>query len=126
MFLKQVSKPEEEDTSQTATPEGKAEALSVSSSDSEGQEGVAAAQSATLDAEIQEPPSSSAACTEPGGSTHEGEVQDTAASGPDEQEAGRPEHSGGRQLVPLDIPDYLQPETEDVSQGKSVSYKLMK
>ncbi|NXD95278.1 TGS1 synthase, partial [Chaetorhynchus papuensis] len=93
MFLKQVSKPEEEDTSQTATPEGKAEALSVSSSDSEGQEGVAATQSATLDAEIQELPSSSAACTEPGGSSLEGEVQDTAASGPDEQGAGRPEHS---------------------------------
>ncbi|NWW58996.1 TGS1 synthase, partial [Ifrita kowaldi] len=98
MFLKQVSKPEEEDTSQTATPEGKAEALSVSSSDSEGQEGVAATQSATLDAEIQEPPSSSAACTEPGGNSLEGEVQDTAASGPNEQGAGRPEHSSGRQL----------------------------
>ncbi|XP_048142807.1 trimethylguanosine synthase isoform X1 [Corvus hawaiiensis] len=117
MFLKQVSKPEEEDTSQPATPQGKAEALSASSSDSEGQEGVAATQSVTLDTEIQEPPSSSVACTEPGGSNLEGEVQDTAASGPDEQGAGRPEHSGGRQLVPLDIPDYLQPDTEDVSQA---------
>ncbi|NXD59538.1 TGS1 synthase, partial [Corvus moneduloides] len=93
MFLKQVSKPEEEDTSQPATPQGKAEALSASSSDSEGQEGVAATQSVTLDTEIQEPPSSSVACTEPGGSNLEGEVQDTAASGPDEQGAGRPEHS---------------------------------
>lgn len=37
MFLKQVSKPEKEDGSQTATPEGKAETLSVSSSDSETQ-----------------------------------------------------------------------------------------
>ncbi|NWI80495.1 TGS1 synthase, partial [Dryoscopus gambensis] len=92
MFLKQVSKPEEEDTSQTATPQGKAEALSVSSSDSEGQEGVTATQSVTLDAEIQEPPSSSAACTEPGGSNLAGEVQDVAASGSDEQGAGRPEH----------------------------------
>ncbi|XP_062357805.1 trimethylguanosine synthase [Cinclus cinclus] len=115
MFLKQVSKPEEEDMSQPATPEGKAEAMSVSSSDSEGQEGVTATQSVTLDAEIQEPPSSSAACTEPGGI--EGEVQDAAASGSDEQGAGRPEHGGGRQLVPLDIPDYLQPETEDISQA---------
>ncbi|NXR22341.1 TGS1 synthase, partial [Cinclus mexicanus] len=77
MFLKQVSKPEEENTSQPATPEGKAEAMSVCSSDSEGQEGVTATQSVTLDAEIQEPPSSSAACTEPGGI--EGEVQDAAA-----------------------------------------------
>ncbi|NXP91938.1 TGS1 synthase, partial [Passerina amoena] len=89
MFLKQISKPEEEDTSQTGTPQGKAEASSVSSSDSEGQEGVAATRSATLDAEIQEPPSSSEACPEPGGSKLEGEAQDTAASGSDEQGAGR-------------------------------------
>uniref|UniRef100_A0A8C3XGP2 Trimethylguanosine synthase n=1 Tax=Cyanoderma ruficeps TaxID=181631 RepID=A0A8C3XGP2_9PASS len=115
MFLKQISKPEEEDTSQTATPQGKAKALSVSSSDSEGQESVTATQSARLDAEIQEP--SSAACTEPGGSQPEGEAQDTAVSGCDEQGPGRPEHGGGRQLVPLDIPDYLQPETEDISQA---------
>lgn len=124
MFLKQVSKPEEEDTSQTANPEGKAEALSGSSSDSEGQERLAAAQSATLDAEIQEP--SSTACTEPGENKLEGEAQDAAVSGCNEQGPGRPEHGGGRQLVPLDIPDYLQPETEDISQGKSVSCKLMK
>ncbi|NXQ71012.1 TGS1 synthase, partial [Quiscalus mexicanus] len=91
MFLKQISKPEEEDRSQTGTPQGKAEASSVSSSDSEGQEGVAAAQSATLDAEIQEPPSPSAACTEPGGSKLEGEVQDAAASGSTELGTGRPE-----------------------------------
>ncbi|XP_058278822.1 trimethylguanosine synthase [Hirundo rustica] len=117
MFLKQVSKPEEEDTSQTATPQGKAEALSASSSDSEGQEGVTGTQGATLDAEIQEPPSSSAACTEPAGSELEGEAQDAAASGCDGQGTGRPKHGGGRQLVPLDIPDYLQPETEDISQA---------
>ncbi|NXW79256.1 TGS1 synthase, partial [Hirundo rustica] len=80
MFLKQVSKPEEEDTSQMATPQGKAEALSASSSDSEGQEGVTGTQGATLDAEIQEPPSSSAACTEPAGSELEGEAQDAAAN----------------------------------------------
>ncbi|NXU38747.1 TGS1 synthase, partial [Drymodes brunneopygia] len=89
MFLKLVSKPEEEDKSQAATPEGKAEVLSVSSNDSEGQEGVTATRSATLDAEIQEPlldaeiqepPSSSAACTEPGKSNLEGEAQDTAGT----------------------------------------------
>lgn len=120
MFLKQVSKPEEEDTSQAATPQGKAEVMSVSSSDSEGQEGVPATQSATLDAEIQEPPSSSAACTEPGGSRLEEEARDAAASGSDEQGTGKPEHGSGRQLVSLDIPDYLLPETEDISQGKSV------
>lgn len=112
--------------SQPAAPEGKAEVLSASSSDSEGQEGVTAPQSATLDAEIQEPPNSSAACTEAGGDKREGEAQDAAASGCDEQGPGRPEHGSGRQLVPLDIPDYLQPEMEDTSQGKSVSCKLMK
>ncbi|NXP59515.1 TGS1 synthase, partial [Chloropsis cyanopogon] len=89
MFLKQVSKPAEEDTSQPATPQGKAEASSVSSSDTEGQEGVTATASVTLDAEIQEPPSSSAACTGPGGSKPEEEVQDAAASGSHEQGAGK-------------------------------------
>ncbi|XP_056340851.1 trimethylguanosine synthase isoform X1 [Oenanthe melanoleuca] len=117
MFLKQVSKAEEEDTSQAATPQGKAEAMSVSGSDSEGQEDVTATQSAMLDAEMKEPPFSRAACTEPGGIKPEEEAQDAAASGSDEQGAGRPEHGGGRQLVPLDIPDYLQPETEDISQA---------
>ncbi|KAF2985145.1 hypothetical protein EK904_007459, partial [Melospiza melodia maxima] len=117
MFLKQVSKAEEEDTSQTGSPQGKAGASSVSSSDSERQEGVAATQSDTMDAEIQEPPSPSAACTEPGGSKLEGEAQDAAASGSDGLGTGRPEPGGGRQLVPLDIPDYLQPETEDISQA---------
>ncbi|NXT72644.1 TGS1 synthase, partial [Chaetops frenatus] len=92
MFLKQVSKPEEEDMSQKGTPEGKAEILPVSSSDSEGQEGVTAKQSTTLDAEIQDTPSSHAACTEPGGSNHEEEVQDAAVRVSDEQEPGSPEH----------------------------------
>ncbi|NWR97698.1 TGS1 synthase, partial [Motacilla alba] len=91
MFLKQVSKPEEEDTSQTGTPQGKAEASSGSSSDSEGQEGVAAILSVRLDAEIQEPPSPRAARMEPGGSKLEEEAQDAAARGSDEQGAGRPE-----------------------------------
>nr|XP_012427432.4 trimethylguanosine synthase isoform X1 [Taeniopygia guttata] len=117
MFLKRVNKPEEEDTSQAATPQGKAEASSVSSSDSEGQGGVAATRSATLDAEIQEPPSSSAACTAPAGSEPEGEARDAVGSGSEEQGTGRPEPGSGRQLVPLDIPDYLQPETEDISQA---------
>ncbi|NXU11821.1 TGS1 synthase, partial [Pardalotus punctatus] len=78
MFLKQVSKPKEEDTSQTVTSQGKTEGSPVTSSDSEGQEGLTATQSVTLDAEIQEPKSSSAACTEPAGSKLEKEVQDSA------------------------------------------------
>ncbi|XP_027528405.1 trimethylguanosine synthase isoform X1 [Neopelma chrysocephalum] len=117
MFLKRVSKPEEEATSQTTVPQGKSEALSVSSSDSEGQEGLTATQTVMLNAENQKPPSSSAACTEPVGSNLEEEAQEAAESGSDEQRAAGPECGGGRQLVPLDIPDYLQANTEDISQA---------
>ncbi|NXD21784.1 TGS1 synthase, partial [Spelaeornis formosus] len=91
MFLKQISKPVEEDTSQAATPQAKAEASSVSSSDSEGQEGVTASQSSILDSEIQEPPSSSATCSEPAGTKLEEEVQDAAVSDSDRQGTGSPE-----------------------------------
>lgn len=122
-FLKRVNKTGEEATSQTASPQGKAEA-SPASSDSEDQEGVTAAQTATLNAENQKPPSSSMAFTEPGGSNLEEEAQDVAVSGSDGPGAGRQEHGCGRQLVSLDIPDYLRAETEDVSQGTSVSHRL--
>ncbi|NXF10216.1 TGS1 synthase, partial [Smithornis capensis] len=78
MFLKRVSKPEEEATSQTTTRQGKAEALSMTSSDSEDQESVTAAQTVTLNAENRNPPSSSTACTEPGGCNVEQETQNVA------------------------------------------------
>ncbi|NWX21411.1 TGS1 synthase, partial [Aegotheles bennettii] len=76
-FLKQVNKPGEEATSQTAFPQGKAEALS-GSSNSEDQEGVTAARMATLNAENQKPPSSSTDGCEPGRSDLEEEVRDVA------------------------------------------------
>ncbi|NXU88716.1 TGS1 synthase, partial [Xiphorhynchus elegans] len=79
MFLKRVSKSEEEATSQKTIPQDKAEALSMSS-DSEGQEGVTATQTVTLNAENQKPPSSSAACTEHEESNLEEEAQDAAAT----------------------------------------------
>ncbi|XP_009695528.1 PREDICTED: trimethylguanosine synthase, partial [Cariama cristata] len=110
-FLKQVKKPEEETTSQTASPQGKVEALSVNS-DSEDQESIITAQTVTPNAENQKPPSS-AAFTELGGSNLEEEAEDAAASDSDNQGAGEPEHSHGRQLISLDIPDYLREETED-------------
>ncbi|XP_068252292.1 trimethylguanosine synthase isoform X2 [Nyctibius grandis] len=113
-FLKQVNKPGEEATSQTASPQGKEEASSASS-DSEDQEGVAAPHTVALNAENQKPLSSSAAGCEPGRSNLEEEAQEAAASGSG-QGAGRQERGCGRQLVSLDIPDYLQAETEDVSQ----------
>ncbi|KAF1528174.1 Trimethylguanosine synthase, partial [Eudyptula minor] len=89
-FLKRVNEPGEEAASQTASPQGKAEALSVSS-DSEDQESITAAQTATLNAENQKPPSSPAAVTEPGGNHLEEEAQDAAASSSDGQGAGRQE-----------------------------------
>ncbi|KAM6410332.1 trimethylguanosine synthase [Pluvialis apricaria] len=116
MFLKQVNKPGEEATSQTASPQGKVEA-SPASSDSEDQEGITAAQTVTLNAENQKPLSSSMAFTEPGGSNLEEEARDAAASGSDGQGVGKQERGCGRQLVSLDIPDYLRAETEDVSQA---------
>ncbi|KAM6210511.1 trimethylguanosine synthase [Sarcoramphus papa] len=115
-FLKRINKPGEEAASQTASPQGKAGALSASS-DSEDQESITAAQTATLNAENQKPPSSSAALAEPGGSNLEEEAQDAVASGSDGQGAGRQERGCGRQLVSLDIPDYLRAETGDVSQA---------
>ncbi|KAM9303137.1 trimethylguanosine synthase isoform 2-T2 [Morus bassanus] len=115
-FLKQVNKPGEEAPSQTASPQGNAEALSASS-DSEDQESVTAAQTAMLNAQKQKPPSSSVAFTEPGGSNLEEEAQDVAANGSDGQDTGRQEHGCGRQIVSLDIPDYLRAETEDFSQA---------
>ncbi|NWQ85914.1 TGS1 synthase, partial [Burhinus bistriatus] len=96
-FLRQVNKLEEEATSETASLQGKAEASSASS-DSEDQEGVTAAQTATLNAENQKPPSTSMAFAEPGGGNLEEEAQDAAASGSDGQGVGRQEHGCGRQL----------------------------
>ncbi|KAM6282253.1 trimethylguanosine synthase [Porphyrio hochstetteri] len=115
LFLKRVNKPGEEATSQTASPPDKGEALS-SSSDSEHQESASATETTTQNTENQKPPPSRAALAEPEGSDLEGEAQDAAVSVSDEQSAGRQEHGCGRQLVSLDIPDYLQAETEDLNQ----------
>ncbi|XP_010121707.1 PREDICTED: trimethylguanosine synthase, partial [Chlamydotis macqueenii] len=115
-FLKRVNKPEEEATSQTASPQGNAEASSASS-DAEDQESAIATQATTLNTENQKPPSSRVALTEPGGSNLEEEAQDAAASGSDGLDARRQERGCGRQLVSLDIPDYLQVETEEISQA---------
>ncbi|NWQ76985.1 TGS1 synthase, partial [Columbina picui] len=93
-FLKRVNKPEEETPSQPASPPAKAGASS-SSGDSEDEEGITDAQTTTLKAENQNPPLSSEAVTEPGGSDIDGDV---AVSGSSDQGAGRPERSCGRQL----------------------------
>ncbi|NXW93241.1 TGS1 synthase, partial [Alopecoenas beccarii] len=93
-FLKRVNKPEEEAPSQPASPPAKTGASS-SSSDSEDEEGVTDTQTAALKSEKQNPPFSSGAVTQPGGSDVEG---DAAASGSSGQGAGTPERSCGRQL----------------------------
>ncbi|NXD68737.1 TGS1 synthase, partial [Eolophus roseicapillus] len=90
MFLKQVNKPGAEDTSQAASTQGKAEALSVSS-DSEDQEGTTAAQTVTLSAENQKPPSSIVSLTEPERGDLEEEAQEVVASTSSGQGAGRQE-----------------------------------
>ncbi|XP_042642266.1 trimethylguanosine synthase isoform X2 [Tyto alba] len=105
-FLKRINKPGEEAAWQSACPQGKAEALSASSSGSEEGESLTAA----LNAENQKPLSSSAASAEPGGRDLEGAAGEAAASGAD----GR---GAGRQLVSRDIPDYLRAQTEDTSQA---------
>ncbi|KAM6103015.1 trimethylguanosine synthase isoform 2-T2 [Theristicus caerulescens] len=115
-FLKQVNKPGEEATSQAASPQGKAETLSASS-DSEDQESITMTQTATLNAENQKPPSSSVTLAEPGVRSLEEGAEEAAAGSSDGQGAGRQEQGCGRQLISLDIPDYLRAETEDVSQA---------
>ncbi|XP_074997938.1 trimethylguanosine synthase isoform X2 [Calonectris borealis] len=112
-FLKRANKPGEEAASQAASPRGGAEALAASCN-SEDQESVAATQTATLSAENQKPPPSSATFAEPGG-RNPGE--EAVASSSEGQGAGRQEPGCGRQLLSLDIPDYLRAETEDVSQA---------
>ncbi|XP_064026696.1 trimethylguanosine synthase isoform X2 [Pogoniulus pusillus] len=114
-FLKLVNKPEKESTSQTASPKG--EAL-TSSSNSEDQGSVTAAQTVTLNAQNQKSASSSAVFTEAGSSHLEEEALGAAVSGSDDgQGVERRENGCGRQLLSLDIPDYLRAETEDVSQA---------
>lgn len=121
-FLKLVNKPEEESTSQTASPKGKA---LTSSSDSEDQGSVTVAQTVTLNTQNHKSASSSAVFTEAGGSHLEEEALGAAVSGSDDgQGVERQENGCGRQLLSLDIPDYLRADTEDISQGTSVSYKL--
>ncbi|NWR72041.1 TGS1 synthase, partial [Centropus unirufus] len=81
-FLKQVNKTGEEATSQTASPQDKAEASSLGCN-LEDQESTTAAQTATLKAENQNPPSSSVASCQPGGNNIEEGEQDVAVSSPD-------------------------------------------
>jgi len=121
VFLKQVREPGESAAPPTGSPQETAELSSPRNSSSEEDEDGAAA---ALNAEEQKPPSSIAAVAEPGGSDIAEEAQDAAVSGSDGQDAGRQERGCGRQLVPLDVPDYLRAETEDVGQGTSVSYRL--
>ncbi|XP_009863528.1 PREDICTED: trimethylguanosine synthase, partial [Apaloderma vittatum] len=114
-FLKQVNKHSEEATCQTASPPDKAEAYAVDNS--EDQESIAATRAATLNDENQKRPSSSVAFAEPGGSNPKEVAWELAASSSDGRGGERQERVCGRQLVPLDIPDYLQTEMEDVSQA---------
>ncbi|OXB66745.1 hypothetical protein ASZ78_005720 [Callipepla squamata] len=112
-FLKQVSEPVEEAVSQKASPLSKVEESSTSS-DSEDQEGVVTAQSVKFSVETPELLPSSVAGGEPVVKLEE-EAMDRTANSSGPQGRAKPECGSGRVLVPLDIPDYLQPEVEDAS-----------
>lgn len=121
-FLKQVNEPAEEMVYQKASPLGKVEESSTSS-DSEDQESVTTARSVRFSMETPELLPSSVVDGEPGTSKLE-EAMDATANSAGCQGKGKPKYGSGRVLVPLDIPDYLQAEMEDVSPGTPVSYKL--
>ncbi|XP_062424202.1 trimethylguanosine synthase [Rhea pennata] len=113
-FLKQVNKPVEEITSQNSIPEDKVEGSSTSS-DFEDQESVTA-QSVKSNDENHGPQSSSVLACELGMNNLQEEIKEATASGSDSQGVGRQECDSGRQLISLDIPDYLRVETEDTGQ----------
>ncbi|XP_072184572.1 trimethylguanosine synthase [Excalfactoria chinensis] len=113
-FLKQVNEPVEEIMYQKASPLGKVEGSSTSS-DSEDQESVATAQSVRFSMETSELLPSSVVGGEPGSSKLEEGAMDAVANSTGCQGMEKPECGSGRVLVPLDIPDYLQAEIEDVS-----------
>ncbi|XP_040401499.1 trimethylguanosine synthase isoform X2 [Cygnus olor] len=113
-FLKQVNKPVEEAASQKASPQDKVEGSSTSS-DSEDQESVTTTRSVRFNIQNPEPLPSSVGGGEPGTSKPEEEAMVTTANGADCQGTGKLECGSGRELVPLDIPDYLREETEDLS-----------
>lgn len=122
-FLKQVNTPVEEATSQKASPQDKVEGSSTSS-DSEDQDSVTTTRSVRFSIQNPEPLPSSVSGGEPGTSKPEEEVKVTTANSADSQGTRKTECGSGRVLVPMDIPDYLREETEDVSPGIPISYKL--
>ncbi|CAM5090075.1 unnamed protein product [Eretmochelys imbricata] len=112
-FLRQVSEPVEETMSQESFAQDKVQGSSTSS-DSEEQE---SSQSNNFSAKKHDPLSSRIVSYELGtNNLEEEEKEDATASGSISQSSGRQECHSGRQLVALDIPDYLQVETESVSQ----------
>lgn len=122
-FLKQVNESVEEAMYQKASPLSKVEESSTSS-DSEDQESVATARSVRVSMEAPELLPSSVVGGDPGTSKLEEEAMNAAANSAGCQGRRKPECGSGRVLVPLDIPDYLQAEMEDMSPGTPVSYKL--
>uniref|UniRef100_A0A8C8S7X2 Trimethylguanosine synthase n=1 Tax=Pelusios castaneus TaxID=367368 RepID=A0A8C8S7X2_9SAUR len=102
-FLKQVSEPVEETMFQESFAQDKVQGSSRSS-DSEEQE---SSQSNYLNGKKHDPP---------GTNNLEEEKAEAAANVSTSQISRKQDCHSGRQLVALDIPDYLQVETESVSQ----------
>ncbi|XP_074843272.1 trimethylguanosine synthase isoform X2 [Carettochelys insculpta] len=120
-FLKQVNAPGEEPMSQESQDKVHA---SSSSSDSEQEE---SSRNSNLSAKKHDLISSNIVTNELG--THfleEKGKEDATVSGSTSQNSGGQECHSGRQLVALDIPDYLQVETEIVTQAEPNTQKKKK
>ncbi|XP_075776797.1 trimethylguanosine synthase isoform X2 [Pelodiscus sinensis] len=112
-FLKQVSEPMLE----TMIPESFAQDKVLGSSTSSDSEQQESSQSNNLSVKKHEPLSSSIFSRGLGiNSFDEEEKEDATIGGSTSQSSGRQEYHSGRQLVALDIPDYLQIETESMSE----------
>ncbi|NXD16516.1 TGS1 synthase, partial [Nothocercus nigrocapillus] len=105
LFLKEVNKPLEEVASQKAIPQDKVDESSTSSN-SEDQESVTA-QYVKSNAEKHQPSSSTVVTLELGINNLEEETKEISANGPLSQAVKKETCDSGRQLVSLDIPDYL-------------------
>ncbi|XP_025069966.1 trimethylguanosine synthase isoform X1 [Alligator sinensis] len=114
-FLKQASEPVEEMTSQASFPQDKLQGSSTSS-DSEGQ-GSITSQKYHLNAKECDLLSSSIVSCEPEANSLEEEREEASANISNSQSLGKQECNSGRQIIALDIPDYLRVETEELNQA---------
>lgn len=102
-------------TSQASFPQDKLQGSSTSS-DSEGQ-GSITSQKYHLNAKECDLLSSGIVSCELEANSLEEEREEASANISNSQSLGKQECNSGRQIIALDIPDYLRVETEEVNQG---------